>query len=123
MNSTEDTGIRWGTGAARGVLATTILGSGMAMLDGTIVNVALPRIGTELNASVAGLQWILDGYLLALAALILVAGSLGDLYGRRRMLPHRRGLVRRRVRGCAPPRRPPRCSSRCGSCRASAAPS
>lgn len=78
-------GIRWGTGAARGVLATTILGSGMAMLDGTIVNVALPRIGEELGASVAGLQWILDGYLLALAALILVAGMLGDRYGRRRV--------------------------------------
>jgi EmrB/QacA subfamily drug resistance transporter len=57
----------------------------MAMLDGTIVNVALPRIGAELHASVSGLQWILDGYLLALAALILVAGSLGDRYGRRRM--------------------------------------
>ncbi|MGW3999353.1 MFS transporter [Amycolatopsis sp. NPDC004772] len=85
MTATEDTGIRWGTGAARGLLATTILGSGMAMLDGTIVNVALPRIGAELNASVAGLQWILDGYMLALAALILVAGSLGDRYGRRRM--------------------------------------
>lgn len=55
------------------------------MLDGTIVNVALPRMGEELHASVAGLQWILDGYLLALAALILVAGSLGDRYGRRRM--------------------------------------
>lgn len=77
--------IRWGTPQARGVLATTILGSGMAMLDGSIVNVALPRIGKELDASVAGLQWILDGYLLALASLILVAGSLGDRYGRRRM--------------------------------------
>jgi EmrB/QacA subfamily drug resistance transporter len=77
--------VRWGTAQARGVLATTILGSGMAMLDGSIVNVALPRIGRELDASVAGLQWILDGYLLALAALILIAGSLGDRYGRRRM--------------------------------------
>ncbi|WP_268957668.1 MFS transporter [Saccharothrix sp. 6-C] len=75
----------WGTGRARAVLATTILGSGMAMLDGTIVNVALPRIGAELEASVAGLQWILDGYLLALASLILIAGSLGDRYGRRRV--------------------------------------
>ncbi|MBP2321272.1 EmrB/QacA subfamily drug resistance transporter [Kibdelosporangium banguiense] len=77
--------IRWGTPAARGVLATTIVGSGMAMLDGTIVNVALPRIGKELDASVAGLQWILDGYLLSLASLILIAGSLGDRYGRRRV--------------------------------------
>ncbi|TVT00839.1 MFS transporter [Amycolatopsis bartoniae] len=57
----------------------------MAMLDGSIVNVALPRIGEELDASVAGLQWILDGYLLALASLILIAGSLGDRFGRRRV--------------------------------------
>lgn len=55
------------------------------MLDSTIVNVALPRIGAELDADVAGLQWILDGYLLSLASLILVAGSLGDRYGRRRV--------------------------------------
>jgi EmrB/QacA subfamily drug resistance transporter len=77
--------VRWGTPVARGVLATTILGSGMAFLDGTIINVALPRIGEELGASVSGLQWILDGYLLALAALILIAGSLGDRYGRRKV--------------------------------------
>jgi EmrB/QacA subfamily drug resistance transporter len=77
--------VKWGTGAARGVLATTILGSGMAFLDSTIVNVALPRIGKELSASVAGLQWILDGYMLSLAALILIAGSLGDRYGRRKV--------------------------------------
>ncbi|MFL6143288.1 MAG: MFS transporter [Labedaea sp.] len=77
--------IRWGTPVARGVLATTILGSGMVFLDSTIVNVALPRIGTELGASIAGLQWILDGYLLSLAALILIAGSLGDRYGRRKV--------------------------------------
>lgn len=77
--------VRWGSPAARGVLAATILGSGMAFLDGTVVNIALPRIGEEFGASVAGLQWILDGYLLTLAALILVAGSLGDRYGRRRV--------------------------------------
>ncbi|MEV4311016.1 MFS transporter [Actinocrispum sp. NPDC049592] len=77
--------IQWGTPVARGVLATTIIGSGMAMLDGTVVNVALPTIGKELGASVAGLQWILDGYMLSLASLILIAGSLGDRYGRRRV--------------------------------------
>jgi EmrB/QacA subfamily drug resistance transporter len=77
--------VRWGTPVARGVLATTILGSGMAFLDSTIINVALPRIGEELHASVSGLQWILDGYMLSLAALILIAGSLGDRYGRRKM--------------------------------------
>ncbi|MCP2271898.1 drug resistance transporter, EmrB/QacA subfamily [Actinokineospora diospyrosa] len=57
----------------------------MAMLDSSVVNIALPRLGQELGASVSGLQWVLDGYLLALAALILVAGSLGDRYGRRRV--------------------------------------
>jgi EmrB/QacA subfamily drug resistance transporter len=77
--------IPWGTARARGVLATTIIGSGMAMLDGSIVNVALPRIGIELHGSVADLQWIVDGYLLTLAGLVLVAGSLGDRYGRRRV--------------------------------------
>jgi EmrB/QacA subfamily drug resistance transporter len=77
--------IPWGTSRARGVLTTTIIGSGMAMLDGTIVNVALPRIGRDLHASVAGLQWIVDGYLLSLAGLVLIAGSLGDRYGRRRI--------------------------------------
>ncbi len=77
--------ITWGTPRARAVLATTILGSGMAMLDGTIVNVALPRIGAEFTASVTDLQWILNGYLLALASLILIAGSLGDRFGRRRV--------------------------------------
>ncbi|ASR39742.1 MFS transporter [Prauserella marina] len=81
----DNAGIRWGSATARGVLATTILGSGMAMLDGSVVNVALPRIGDELGASVAGLQWILDGYLLSLASLILIAGALGDRYGRLRV--------------------------------------
>ena len=77
--------VRWGSPVARGILAATILGSGMAFLDGTVVNIALPHIGAEFDAGVAGLQWIVNGYLLTLAALILVAGSLGDRYGRRRV--------------------------------------
>jgi EmrB/QacA subfamily drug resistance transporter len=77
--------IPWGSARAKGVLATTIIGSGIAMLDGTIVNVALPRVGTDLHASVADLQWIVDGYLLTLAGLVLVAGAFGDRYGRRRV--------------------------------------
>lgn len=85
MTSGGDDRITWGTGRARGVVAATVIGSGMAALDGTIVNVALPRIGGELGASVAGLQWILDGYLLTLASLILVSGSLADRYGRRKV--------------------------------------
>lgn len=71
--------------AGRRLLATTVLGSAMVFLDGTITNVALPRIGRELGADLAGLQWVVNGYALALAALILVGGSLGDRYGRRRV--------------------------------------
>ncbi len=63
---------------------TTSLGAGIGFLDATVVNVALRPIGVDLGASTSGLQWILDGYLLSLAALILVGGSLGDRFGRRR---------------------------------------
>jgi EmrB/QacA subfamily drug resistance transporter len=66
-------------------LATVILGSGIALLDGTVVNIAARTIGSDLDADLADLQWILNGYLLSLAALILVGGSLGDRLGRRRM--------------------------------------
>jgi len=69
----------------RAVIAAATLGSGMAMLDGTVVNVALKAIGEDLDASLAELQWITNGYLLTLAALILVGGALGDRYGRRRI--------------------------------------
>src|SRR5205807_1501133 len=62
-----------------------VLGSGMAALDGTVVNVALPAIGRDLGLRTSGLQWILTGYLLTLAALILVGGSLGDSFGRRKV--------------------------------------
>lgn len=67
------------------VLAATILGSSLAMLDATVVNVALPRIGDELDASLAGLQWTVNGYALTLAGLILLGGSLSDRFGRRRI--------------------------------------
>ena len=62
-----------------------MLGSGLAFLDGTVVNVALPEIGRDLDASTSSLQWILNGYLLTLASLILLGGSLGDRLGRRRI--------------------------------------
>jgi EmrB/QacA subfamily drug resistance transporter len=73
--------------SARGrwVLWATVLGSGMAFLDATVVNVALPEIGDDLNADVAGLQWVLNGYLVVLSSLILLGGSLGDRFGRRRI--------------------------------------
>ncbi len=66
-------------------LATVTLGSGIAMLDGTVVNIALRQIGSDLGASLAELQWISNGYLLSLASLILVGGALGDRLGRRRV--------------------------------------
>ncbi|MEP6598085.1 MAG: MFS transporter [Actinomycetota bacterium] len=69
----------------RWVLAAAVLGSGLTLLDVTVVNVALPRLGEDLNASFAGLQWVINGYTLALAALILLGGSLGDRFGRRRV--------------------------------------
>jgi EmrB/QacA subfamily drug resistance transporter len=78
-------GVAFKSPAGRWVLAVTVLGSGMAFLDGTVVNVALPVIGRDLNASTAALQWILNGYLLTLASVILLGGSLGDRYGRRRI--------------------------------------
>ncbi len=77
--------VSYESGTGRAILAAAVLGSGMALLDGTVVNVALRRIGTELDASLAELQWITNGYLLALASLILLGGSLGDRYGRRRI--------------------------------------
>jgi EmrB/QacA subfamily drug resistance transporter len=67
------------------VLVATILGSSMAFIDSTVVNVALPVLQTELRATVADVQWVVEAYALFLAALILVGGSLGDHYGRRRM--------------------------------------
>jgi EmrB/QacA subfamily drug resistance transporter len=65
------------------VLLATVGASGMAFLDSTVVNVALPHIGRDLDTDLAGLQWIVNGYLLATAALILLGGSLGDIFGRR----------------------------------------
>ncbi|WOD14852.1 MFS transporter [Paraburkholderia kirstenboschensis] len=64
-------------------LAATILGSSMAFIDGSVVNVALPAIQTELRASVAAMQWIVNAYLLFLGSLVLVGGSMGDKLGRR----------------------------------------
>src|SRR5687767_2908714 len=69
-------------GAGRWVLVATILGSSMAFIDGTVVNVALPTLQRDLDATVAGVQWVVQAYSLFLAALILVGGSLGDHFGR-----------------------------------------
>lgn len=77
--------LRYGTAAARWVLLATILGSAMAFLDSTVVTIAIPHIGRDLGASTAGLQWTVNGYVLTLASFILVAGSLADRFGRRRV--------------------------------------
>jgi len=66
-------------------LVATILASGIALLDGTIVNVALPAIAEDLGGGLAGQQWVVNAYLLTLGSLLLVGGSLGDLYGQRRI--------------------------------------
>jgi len=71
--------------AGRWVLAATVGGSSLAMLDMTVVNVALKHIGRDLDAGFGSLQWIINGYTLSLAALILLGGSLGDRFGRRRV--------------------------------------
>ncbi|MGZ4508622.1 MAG: DHA2 family efflux MFS transporter permease subunit [Blastococcus sp.] len=74
-----------GTPAGRWLVLVTVLASGMAFLDATAVNVALPSIGRELGSTLSGLQWTVTAYTLTLAALILLGGSLGDRYGRRRV--------------------------------------
>jgi EmrB/QacA subfamily drug resistance transporter len=77
--------IRLASPKGRWVLLATVLGSGVAFLDATVVNVALPTIGKDLHASLAGLQWTVNAYTLTLAGFILLGGSLGDRYGRRRV--------------------------------------
>src|SRR5881296_190733 len=71
--------------AGRWVLAATTLASSMAFIDGTVVNVALPALQANLNATIVDVQWVIEAYSLLLAALLLVGGSLGDHYGRRRV--------------------------------------
>ncbi len=66
-------------------LVATIIGSGVVILDGFVVNLALPNLARDLHASFADLQWVIDAYLLSLSALILIGGSLGDIFGRKRM--------------------------------------
>ncbi|GLX01184.1 MFS transporter [Microtetraspora sp. NBRC 16547] len=77
--------IRLRSATGRWVILATVLGSGMAMLDSTVVNVALPALGRDLNAGMSGLQWTVNAYTLTLAALILLGGSLGDRFGRRKV--------------------------------------
>ena len=75
--------IRFASNQGKWVLAAAILGSGIAFLDSSVVNTALPSIKQEFDASLAGQQWVVTGYLLTLGSLLVVGGSLGDLFGRR----------------------------------------
>ncbi len=76
---------RLGSAAGRWIVLATVLGSAVASLDATVVNIALPRIGAALDTDVAGLQWTLNGYTLTLASFILLGGSFGDRFGRRKV--------------------------------------
>ena len=77
--------LRYASRVGRWVLAATVLGSGIASLDATVVGIALPAIGRDFHVDVATLQWVVDAYTLSLAGLLLLGGTLGDRYGRRRV--------------------------------------
>ena len=87
--------------AKRGVLIAAILGSSMAFVDGTVVNVALPAIQADLHATAFQAQWVVESYALFLAALLLVGGALGDRYGRKRMFALGVALFALASLGCA----------------------
>src|SRR5881409_363687 len=75
--------VRMADTSGKWIVAGAVLGSAVVALDATVVNVALPAIARDLHAGVAGLQWTVDSYLITLTALMLLGGSLGDIYGRR----------------------------------------
>ena len=77
--------IRLGTARARWVIVAAVLGTGVAFLDSTVVNAALPAIARSFNSSLSGQQWVVTGYLLTLGSLLVLGGSLGDLFGRKRL--------------------------------------
>ena len=77
--------VRFSSAEGRWILTVTVLGSGVAFLEATVVNIALPHIARDLDASTAGLQWTVNGYLVTLASLILLGGALGDRRGHRRI--------------------------------------
>ncbi len=83
--TSESPGLAYKSRTGRWVIAATVLGSGIAALDATVVGIALPAIGKDFHATVASLQWIVDGYTLTLAGLLLLGGALGDSYGRRKL--------------------------------------
>ena len=81
----SDGGLRYTTATGRWVVAATVLGSCMASIDATVVGIALPTIGHDFHAPIGTLQWVVTGYSLTLGAFLLLGGSLGDHYGRRKI--------------------------------------
>ena len=77
--------LSFSSASGRWVVAVTVLGSGIAALDATVVNIALPTIGREFHTGLGSLQWVMSGYTLTLAAFLLIGGSLGDRFGRRKV--------------------------------------
>ena len=80
-----DTGLSYKSARGRWVIFATVLGSGMAFLDATVVNIALPSIGKDLGMGLSGLQWTVNAYTLTLSGFLLLGGSLGDRFGRKRL--------------------------------------
>ena len=85
MTAVDAPGLSYSSASGRWVLAVSVLGSGIAALDATVVNIALPTIGRDFHTGVAALQWVMNGYTLTLAAFLLIGGSLGDRFGRRKV--------------------------------------
>src|SRR5438105_3716317 len=83
--SAKKSALLCGKAQGRWILAATILGSSMSFIDGTVVNVALPALQANLNATAIDVQWVVESYALFLAALLLLGGSLGDHFGRKRI--------------------------------------
>ncbi|MFW0793775.1 MFS transporter [Gordonia sp. CPCC 205515] len=94
-------GVTVSSAAGRWLIAGSVLGSGVAFLDSTVVNVALPAISRDLDTGLQGQQWVLDGYMLTLGALILAGGAAGDRYGRRRVFVLGLGLFAIATIACA----------------------
>jgi EmrB/QacA subfamily drug resistance transporter len=85
MTAAETPALTYSSAPGRWVLAVTVLGSGIAALDATVVSIALPTIGRDFGTGVAALQWVMNGYTLTLAAFLLIGGALGDRFGRRKV--------------------------------------
>jgi EmrB/QacA subfamily drug resistance transporter len=85
MTTADAPALSYSSVPGRWLLAVTVLGSGIASLDATVVNIALPTIGRDFHTGIAALQWVINGYTLTLAAFLLIGGSLGDRFGRRKL--------------------------------------